>query len=103
MFSGGIATFASSTFTVGTPAIKAVYAGDANFKASTSAVLQQVVQVAPAPAAMVSPSSPVDAALAALQDDTADTSSLDDLAADLIAGRPRRPRVAMIQPAGAAT
>jgi Bacterial Ig-like domain (group 3) len=40
MLSGGIATFASSTFTVGAHAIKAVYAGDANFKVSTSAVLQ---------------------------------------------------------------
>jgi hypothetical protein len=103
MLSGGIATFASATLTVGTHAIKAVYAGDANFKPSTSAVLQQVVQVAAAPAAMVSTSSSVDAALAALQDDFANAPSVDDLAADLIAGRTRRPRLAMIQPAGAAT
>ena len=41
---GGIASFITSALAVGTHSIKVVYSGDANFKASTSAVLSQVVQ-----------------------------------------------------------
>ena len=42
--SGGVATFTTSTLSVGTHSIKAVYAGDTNFKTSTSAVVKQIVQ-----------------------------------------------------------
>jgi len=101
--SGGIASFATPALSVGTHSIKAVYAGDVNFKTSTSAVLDQVVEVAAAPAAIVSTSSPVNAALAALQNDTASAPSLDDLAADLITIHLRRTRVAMSQSGRAAT
>ncbi|MFZ0481193.1 MAG: Ig-like domain-containing protein [Terriglobales bacterium] len=41
--SGGTATFSTSTLTVGTKAIKAVYDGDANFAASTSTGVSQVI------------------------------------------------------------
>jgi hypothetical protein len=44
--SGGAAGFTTSTLTVGTHSIKAVYSGDSNFKTSTSAVLSQVVNSA---------------------------------------------------------
>jgi len=39
----GQATLAATTLSVGTHSIKVVYGSDANFKASTSAVLKQVV------------------------------------------------------------
>jgi hypothetical protein len=52
---------------------------------------------------MVSMASPVDAALAALQDYNASMPSLDELATDLIAGRTRRPRLAIRQVSRAAT
>ncbi|MGA9929940.1 MAG: SBBP repeat-containing protein [Terriglobales bacterium] len=42
--SGGTATFVTSTLPVGTISIKAVYAGDSNFGASTSKAVKQVVQ-----------------------------------------------------------
>jgi hypothetical protein len=41
--SNGTASFTTSSLTVGTHSIKVVYAGDTNFKTSTSAVLEQVV------------------------------------------------------------
>jgi len=41
--SGGVATFTTSTLTIGSHSITAAYGGDANFTASTSAVLTQVV------------------------------------------------------------
>ncbi len=40
----GTASFTTSSLAAGTHSIKAVYAGDTDFKASTSAVLKQVVQ-----------------------------------------------------------
>jgi hypothetical protein len=48
--SAGAAGFTTSTLSVGTHPIKAVYGGDTNFKTSTSAILSQVVQSAPAAA-----------------------------------------------------
>jgi hypothetical protein len=39
----GTASFTTSSLAAGTRSIKAVYAGDTNFRASTSAVLKQVV------------------------------------------------------------
>ena len=41
---GGVATFTTSSLPIGTHSIKVVYGGDTNFKSSTSAVLNQVVQ-----------------------------------------------------------
>ena len=41
--SGGTASFTTSTLTVGTHNIAAIYGGDGTFKASTSAAVQQVV------------------------------------------------------------
>ena len=41
---GGVATFTTSSLPIGTHPIKVVYGGDTNFKSSTSAVLNQVVQ-----------------------------------------------------------
>jgi hypothetical protein len=43
---GGVATLSMATLTVGTDGITATYSGDANFSASTSPVLNQVVQKA---------------------------------------------------------
>jgi len=43
VLSGGVAKFSTSTLTVGTHSITAVYGGDATFVGSTSAVLSQVV------------------------------------------------------------
>jgi hypothetical protein len=45
--SGGTATYTSSAFGVGPHAISAVYAGDANYTAGMSAVLNLVVQKGP--------------------------------------------------------
>lgn len=44
---GGIATFTTSTLTVGSHPIKAIYSGDATYGASTSATLTQIVNSAP--------------------------------------------------------
>ena len=44
--SAGTATFTSSSFTVGTHAITAVYSGDSNYAGSTSPAFSQVVQKA---------------------------------------------------------
>ena len=77
----GTASFTTSSLTVGTHSIKAIYAGDANFKASTSAVLKQVVNslsdvVVPV---AVAPSL-VDQALSALGDETLTDALVSDLA-----------------------
>jgi pterin-4a-carbinolamine dehydratase len=45
--SGNTASLSTSTLTTGTHAITAIYSGDINFAASTSAVLKQVVNKAP--------------------------------------------------------
>ena len=42
----GTATFTTSSLKVGTTAIKAIYAGDSNFAASTSKPIKQVVDKA---------------------------------------------------------
>ena len=43
ILSGGLATFTTSSLTVGTHSITALYSGDGNFSASTSPVLTQIV------------------------------------------------------------
>ena len=49
--STGKATFVTSTLAAGTHSIQAIYNGDVNFSGSTSAILSQVVRIAPAPVA----------------------------------------------------
>ena len=56
--SGGSATFSTSTLKVGTNSIKAVYAGDSNFAASTSKPVSQVVSKATTTTALVSSLNP---------------------------------------------
>ena len=76
----GTASFTTSSLAVGTHSIKVVYAGDTNFKTSTSAVLKQVVNSSSNAfmAVAIAPSL-VDQALSALGDETL----TDALVADL--------------------
>ena len=76
------ASFTTSSLALGTHSIKAVYAGDTNFKASTSAVLKQVVNSSSdvVAAVTVAPSL-VDQALSALGDETLTDALVADLAA----------------------
>ncbi len=77
----GTAGFTTSSLAGGTHSIKAVYAGDANFKVSTSAVLKQVVR-SPSNAVVevtIAPSL-VDEALSALGDETVTDALVSDLA-----------------------
>ena len=79
----GTASFTTSSLAVGTHSIKAVYAGDANFKTSTSAVLKQVVNSSSDEAvamAMMVPPSLVDNALSTLGDETLTDALVSDLA-----------------------
>ena len=78
----GTASFTTSSLAVGTHSIKAVYAGDTNFKASTSAVLKQVVNSSNTVvvAVTIAPSL-VDQALSALGDETLTDALVSDLAA----------------------
>jgi hypothetical protein len=67
----GMATFATSSLSVGTHKITAVFAGDGNFKSSTSAILKQVVNPSGATALAqpaVPPANQGIAALAELDD-----------------------------------
>ena len=77
----GTASFTTSSLAVGTHSIKAVYAGDTNFKASTSAVLKQVVNSSSdvVVAVTIAPSL-VDQALSALGDETLTDALVSDLA-----------------------
>jgi len=54
-----IATFATSTLSVGTHSITAAYSGDANYSSSTSAVLSQVVNQAPGSVTLSASPNPV--------------------------------------------
>ena len=77
----GTASFTTSSLAVGTHSIKAVYAGDTNFKTSTSAVLNQVVNTPSnvVVAVAIAPSL-VDQALSALADETLTDALVSDLA-----------------------
>jgi hypothetical protein len=77
----GTASFTTSSLAVGTHSIKAVCAGDTNFKASTSVVLKQVVNSLSdlVGAGTIAPS-PVDQALSALSDETLTDALVSDLA-----------------------
>ena len=75
----------TTTFTsAGTDTIKAVYSGDTNFKTSTSANLSQVIQNTGGPDVVVSPGLSVDAALAALVDDSSFDDPVNGLALDQV-------------------
>ena len=69
-----VASYTTTFTSAGTDTIKAVYIGDADFKTSTSANLSQVVQSTGGPDVVVSTTTPIDAALAALEEG----SSVDD-------------------------
>jgi Bacterial Ig-like domain (group 3) len=120
--SGGAAAFTTSALSIGNHAIRAVYGGDVDFKATTSAVLSQVVQGAPAATVMAattssisSPSatmgsalpatsrslaaSAVDLAIAALQDETTSGAPPDEPARLRVDTRSRWP---LSPPMGAA-
>ena len=83
----GTASFTTSSLAVGTHSIKAVYAGDTNFKTSTSAVLKQVVNSSSnvVVAVTIAPSL-VDQALSALGDETLTDALVSDLAGSANAG-----------------
>jgi trimeric autotransporter adhesin len=59
--SAGVATFASSTLSVGTHTITAVYGGDSNFTGSTSSAVSQVVSQATTTTTLKSSANPSDA------------------------------------------
>ena len=94
--SGNIATFRTSTLSVGTHTIKAVYGGDTNFKASTSSLLSQVVKKALSPqfassvptgnAATFSAGGPVDQAIGVIEDGASSNLMLHDLALGQVSG-----------------
>ena len=79
--SNGTASFTTSSLTVGTHSIKVVYAGDTNFKTSTSAVLKQVVNSSSnlVMAVTIAPGL-VDQALSVLGDETLTDALVSDLA-----------------------
>jgi len=85
----GTASFTTSSLSVGSHSIKVSYGGGADFKASTSAVLKQVVQASSSSSA----AQLVDQALGALPDDDAPTvgSTVHDLALEQVSVRDRRP------------
>jgi hypothetical protein len=92
----GTASVTTSTLAVGTHSIKIVYAGDTNFKTSTSALLNQVVNSSSAVivAVTIEPSL-FDEALGTLGDDTVTNA----LAADLTALQPSMTRAKGASPA----
>ena len=85
----GTASFTTSSLSVGSHSIKVSYGGDADFKASTSAVLKQSVRASSSSSA----AQLVDQALSALPDDDAPTvgSTVHDLALEQVSVRDRRP------------
>ena len=85
----GTASFTISSLSVGSHSIKVSYGGDADFKASTSAVLKQSVRASSSSSA----AQLVDQALSALPDDDAPTvgSTVHDLALEQVSVRERRP------------
>ena len=85
----GTASFTTSSLSVGSLSIKVSYGGDADFKASTSAVLKQSVRASSSSSA----AQLVDQVLGALPDDDAPTvgSTVHDLALEQVSVRDRRP------------
>ena len=87
--SGGIAAFTTSSPSVGTHSIKAVYGGDTNFKTSTSSVLTQIVNSSAQVVTLAEPSNPVDQALAALEDEEPTTALIESLAMEQVSSQSR--------------
>jgi hypothetical protein len=78
---GGSASFTIKILPIGSDAITVVYGGDANFKASTSAVLKHTVkQAAGTSLAVTKRTSVLDQALAVVQDERAQEVLVGDLA-----------------------
>jgi hypothetical protein len=90
--SGGTASFTIATLSVGTHSITAVYGGDGDFTAGTSAALKQVVKSAGAAIPAVAPTSLVDQVLGALSDDSSGASDVHDLGLDAVLAVVRRHR-----------
>jgi Bacterial Ig-like domain (group 3) len=78
--SGGIATFTTSSLSVGTHSIKAVYSGSSDCQTSTSAVLTQVVNTSAASPAVAMGPSVVDQVLAVVQNQSSQEVLIGDLA-----------------------
>ncbi len=89
--SGGVVTFSTSSLSVGTHSITAVYSGDSDFKTSKSQVLRQRVNNDGGPSDVVATATTVDQVLGSLydQDEPVSGSAVDDLAADVVFARHR--------------
>jgi hypothetical protein len=86
--SGGTASFSTSALSVGTQSITVVYGADSNFKASTSAVLKQVVNAGGNASVLGSEIGPVDLALGVLSDETDIRPLIENLALDQLSSQP---------------
>jgi hypothetical protein len=93
--SGAIGTFTTSSLSVGSHSIKAVYGGDTNFKTSTSAALTQVVNSSALAVLIAGSTNPVDHALAALGDEEPSAAILESLAMEQVSSRIRGPQRGM--------
>jgi len=83
----GAASFTTSSLSVGSHSIKVSYAGDADFKASTSAVLKQVVQAISSNITSASVNCPIAQAITVLQDDSSADLLLYDQALEQVSAR----------------
>jgi parallel beta-helix repeat protein len=88
----GVATYSTSSLSVGTHSITAVYSGDDNFKTSTSGVLKQRVKNAAGGAVVASAVATVDLVLGAIgnSDDTPNDPLFTELAAELVSAQTRQ-------------
>ena len=85
----GTASFTTSSLSVGSHSIQvSYYGGDADFKASTSAVLKQVVQAAASNVTIASVNSPNAQAITVLPDDSSADLLLHDQALEQVWSRP---------------
>ncbi len=85
----GTASFTTSSLSVGSHSVKVSYGGDADFKASTSAVLNQVVQAAASNVTIASVNSPNAQAITVLQDDSSADLLLYDQALEQVSAQGR--------------
>ena len=92
--SGGIASFTTTSLSVGTHSIKVVYGGDGDFKTSTSSVLSQVVQSSSDAILAAGTSQVVDLVIGTFSTDDGRTngSLLHDVALEQVSIGSRRPR-----------
>jgi Bacterial Ig-like domain (group 3) len=87
--SGGTASFTISSLSIGTHSIKVVYSGDTNFKTSTSAALNQVVNNSATVIARSGSGNLVDQVLTALQNEVLDATLIESLAMEQVSSRTR--------------